>query len=117
MVENPHADGRGPRRRFVSPLQHRRSPLALDVRWLRTQSRERRLRLGDLRSAGDSAVCVGMLFSAYADLLTCRVSIRVAGDALVGLGNRFAEALATRIPSRETAPGAVFANYHIVAEP
>lgn len=70
-----------------------------------------------VRPAGGSAACVGMLVSIYLDLLARRARLGAVGRGLVALVNRSAEALDRRIPLlRETRPGAIFANYHVVAE-
>jgi SAM-dependent methyltransferase len=70
-----------------------------------------------VRPAGGSAACVGMLVSIYLDLLARRARLGAAGRGVVALVNRSAEALDRRVPLlRETRPGAIFANYHVVAE-
>ena len=64
-----------------------------------------------------TAACVGMLLGTFMHLLAKRLGApALAKPAIAGL-NAGAEALDRRVPSlREAQPGAIFANYHVVAE-
>jgi SAM-dependent methyltransferase len=65
-----------------------------------------------------TTACVGMLVATYVDLLAKRVRARALGAPLIGGVNALARAIDGRSPAlRETAPGTIFANYHVTAAP
>jgi SAM-dependent methyltransferase len=65
-----------------------------------------------------TAACLGMLIAHYADLLAKRAHVRPLGVPFVVAANLGGRALDALVPGlREPQPGAIFANYHIVAEP
>ena len=65
-----------------------------------------------------TAACVGMLVATYVDLLARRGRVAPAGRALVAATNAAAETLDRLAPAlREPRPGAILANYHVVAVP
>jgi SAM-dependent methyltransferase len=71
-----------------------------------------------VRPGAGTTACVGMVVSIYVDLLV-RKRLRAGrvSSALVAGINRAAAALDARSPElREPRPGALFANYHVVAE-
>lgn len=70
-----------------------------------------------VRPGSGTAACVGMLLSTYVDLAARRAHVRPLGRALVWALNTGAAALDRRSAQlREPGPGAIFANYHVVAE-
>ena len=67
--------------------------------------------------ASGTTACLGMLLSMYLDLAFRRVGLGVAARPLVAAINTVAEGLDSRSARlREPSPGALFANFHVVAE-
>jgi SAM-dependent methyltransferase len=70
-----------------------------------------------VRAGAGTAACVGMLLNLYADLALRRVRLGSLSGVFCSLVNRTAAALDARSSRlREPGPGAVHANYHVVAE-
>ena len=70
-----------------------------------------------VRPAGGTTACLGKLFATYVDLLAKRMKVAPAGRLVVRAINRIAPAIDRRSAMlREPIPGALFVNYHIVAE-
>jgi SAM-dependent methyltransferase len=71
-----------------------------------------------VRPSSGTTACVGMVLAIYVDLLMRkRLHAGWASSALVAAINRIAGALDRVSPDlREPRPGALFANYHVVAE-
>ena len=64
-----------------------------------------------------TAACVGMLLGTFMHLLAKRLGAPALAKPPIAVLNAGAEALDRRVPSlREPQPGAIFANYHVVAE-
>jgi SAM-dependent methyltransferase len=64
-----------------------------------------------------TAACVGMLLAVYGDLALRKAGLGAAARGLVWALNSAAEAIDKRsAAARELRPGALFANYHVVAE-
>ena len=80
------------------------------------------LRNGPWRSvevfpAGGTATCLAATTGIYVDLLFRRIHLTPVAKGLVWLLNSSGAALDRRVPSlRETRPGSIFLNYHVVAE-
>jgi len=67
--------------------------------------------------ASGTTACLGMLFAMYLDLGFRRLGLGLLARPLVAGVNALAEAVDNRSPRlREPGPGALFANYHVVAE-
>ena len=67
--------------------------------------------------ASGTTACLGMLFAMYLDLGFRRLGLGLFARPLVAGVNALAEAVDNRSPRlREPGPGALFANYHVVAE-
>ena len=70
-----------------------------------------------VRPGGGTTSCIAMLVSTYVDVLARRGRARGIGRGVVAALNAPAEAADGRFPAlREPRPGAIFANYHVVAE-
>lgn len=70
----------------------------------------------DVSPASGTAACLGMLLSVYADLLAKRVGVRRAAVPLVSAINRTARAIdGHNAELRSLRPGALIANFHVVA--
>src|SRR6266567_4182358 len=71
-----------------------------------------------VRPGGGTTACVGMVVTIYVDLLIRkRLHAAWASSSLITGINRAAAALDRRSPQlREPRPGALFANYHVVAD-
>jgi SAM-dependent methyltransferase len=71
-----------------------------------------------VRPGAGTTACVGMVLAIYVDLLVRkRLHAGWASGAVISGLNRAARALDARWPElREPRPGALFANYHVVAE-
>jgi SAM-dependent methyltransferase len=70
-----------------------------------------------VRPAGGTATCLAALTGIYLDLLFRRVHLTPVAKGFVWLLNTTGAALDRRIPAlRATKPGAIFLNYHVVAE-
>ena len=71
-----------------------------------------------VRAASGTASCIGMLLSMYVDLFARRIRVGGAGRLAVRALNGAGAALDRRSALlREPRPGALIANYHVVAEP
>jgi SAM-dependent methyltransferase len=67
--------------------------------------------------ASGTTACLGMLFSMYLDLMFRRVGLGVAAKPLVAAVNTVAVGIDGRSARlREPGPGALFANFHVLAE-
>jgi len=70
-----------------------------------------------VQPAGGTTACLGKLIATYVDLLAKRMRIAPVGRLVVRAINRIAPAIDRRAASlREPIPGALFVNYHVVAE-
>ena len=70
-----------------------------------------------MRPSSGTTACLGMLVSIYIDLLSRRAHVAPVGRALVAGINRAAAALDGRSGElREIRPGALIANFHVVAD-
>jgi SAM-dependent methyltransferase len=71
-----------------------------------------------VRPGSGTAACIGMLVAIAVHLLAKRARAPWLAAPLVGSLNLAARAVDAAVPSlRETRPGTIFANYHVVAEP
>jgi SAM-dependent methyltransferase len=67
--------------------------------------------------AGGTAACLGKLLATYVDLFAKRMRVAPVGRLVVRASNRIAPAIDRRSAMlREPIPGALFVNYHVVAE-
>jgi SAM-dependent methyltransferase len=70
-----------------------------------------------VRPAGGIATCLAALTAIYVDLLFRRLHLSLVARGLIWLLNTTGAALDRRVPAlRATRPGAIFLNYHVVAE-
>jgi SAM-dependent methyltransferase len=98
-------------------------PLPVDHwRWTHTGLEVLFARNGDWRSVSVSpgagtCACLGMLLATYIDLLAQRAHAVWAGELVNAVVNRTAAAIDARSALlRETVPGSLIANFHVVAE-
>jgi SAM-dependent methyltransferase len=70
-----------------------------------------------VQPAGGTATCLTAMTGIYLDLLFRRAHLAPVAKGMVWLLNTTGPALDSRIPAlRETRPGSIFLNYHLVAE-
>jgi SAM-dependent methyltransferase len=71
----------------------------------------------DVRPAGGTAACLGMLLGTYVEIAARRAHLSGLARGPVWLLNRTGQTLDARVaPLREPVPGSLFANFHVTAD-